>query len=208
MCERARERGAWRIVDEIYLYLSDPATDGTPAPSALQLDDDAIVVNSFSKYFAMTGWRLGWAVVPEHMVGVIERLAMNYFLCASAPAQIAARAALLPESIAICEERRRELVARRALILEGLERLGLPVTVEPDGAFYVYVDVSGTGLDSWTFCERALEEARVSLTPGRDFGRASADTHVRLSYASSREELAEGLARLGAFLARAREVAG
>ncbi len=200
MCERARRHEAWRIVDEIYLYLSDPSADGAPPRSVLETDSDAIVINSFSKYFGMTGWRLGWAILPESLVGPVERLAMNYFLCASAPAQIAALAAFSPDSLALCEERRRELLARRALVLEGLDRLGLPVTVPPDGAFYAYCDVSSTGLDSWTFCERALEEAHVSLTPGRDFGVATADSHVRLSYASSSDEIAEGLRRLGVFL--------
>ncbi len=200
ICTRARERGVWRIVDEIYLYLSDPAADGTLPRSVLEVDADAIVINSFSKYFGMTGWRLGWAIVPATLVETAQRLATNYFLCASAPGQLAARAAFEPASLAVCEERRRELVERRALVLDGLARLGLAVTVPPDGAFYAYFDVSGTGLDSWTFCERALEVARVSLTPGRDFGTATSATHVRLSYASSREELAEGLARLGDFL--------
>ncbi len=200
ICSLARDRGAWRIVDEIYLYLSDPALDGRPPRSVLEVDPDAIVINSFSKYFGMTGWRLGWAVLPERLVGPVERLAMNYFLCASTPAQIAARAAFTRESLELCEERRLELRARREIVLAGLERLGLPVAAPPDGAFYAYFDVSGSGLDSWTFCERVLEEALVSLTPGRDFGAATADTHVRLSYASSREDLIEGLARLGDFL--------
>ncbi len=200
ICTRARDHGAWRIVDEIYLYLSDPAEDGTPPRSVLEVDPDAIVINSFSKYFGMTGWRLGWAILPEVLVSVAERLATNYFLCASTPAQLAARAAFDPASLAVCDERRRELVERRAFVLDGLNRLGLPVTVLPNGAFYAYFDVSATGMDSWTFCERALEVAGVSLTPGRDFGPATSDTHVRLSYASSREELAEGLSRLGDFV--------
>ncbi len=200
ICAVARERDAWRIVDEIYLNLSDPSDDGSPARSVLSVDPDAVVINSFSKFFGMTGWRLGWAVLPEALVGPVERLATNYFLCASTPAQIAALAAFTPDSLALCEERRIELLARRTLVLEGLRRLGLGVTVAPNGAFYVYFDVSSTGLDSWTFCERVLDEAHVSLTPGRDFGVATADTHVRLSYASSSDEIAEGLRRLGAFL--------
>ena len=204
ICDLARDRGAWRIVDEIYLDLADPDADGTPARTVLVHDPDAIVIGSFSKYFGMTGWRLGWAVLPEPLVPVVERLAMNYFLCASAPAQQAALAAFTPESLALCEDRRRELVSRRELVLEGLARIGLPVPVEPDGAFYVYIDVSGTGLDAWRFCEEALQHAHVSLTPGRDFASATADTHVRLSYAASRADLSEGIARLGAFLAERR----
>ena len=200
ICARARDRGAWRIVDEIYLYLSDPTADGMAPRTVLEVDDEAIVINSFSKYFGMTGWRLGWAILPEPLVGAAERLAMNYFLCASAPAQLAARAAFEPASLAVCEERRRELVERREIVLAGLARLGLPVTVPPDGAFYAYFDVSGTGLDSWSFCQRVLEVAGVSLTPGRDFGPTTSATHVRLSYASSREELSEGLSRISDFL--------
>lgn len=201
ICDLARERGAWRIVDEIYLDLADPTEDGSPAPTVLTADPDAIVIGSFSKYFGMTGWRLGWAILPEELVPAVERLAVNYFLSSSAPAQQAAVAAFTPESLALCEERRRELAARRRLVLDGLAALGLTVPVIPDGAFYVYFDVSSTGLDSWTFCERVLESAHVALTPGRDFATATADTHARLSYAASREELAEGLQRIGVFLA-------
>ncbi|WP_125130029.1 aminotransferase class I/II-fold pyridoxal phosphate-dependent enzyme [Microbacterium sp. 10M-3C3] len=201
ICELARDRGAWRIVDEIYLDLADHGPDDAPAQTVLAVDPDAIVIGSFSKYFGMTGWRLGWVVIPEMLATAVERLAVNYFLCASAPAQLAALAAFTPASLAVLEERRIELLARRQIVLDGLTRIGLPVPVVPDGAFYVYFDVSGTGLDSWTFCERALDSAHVSLTPGRDFGVATADTHVRLSYAASREELREGLDRLGDFLA-------
>ena len=201
VCDQARARGVWRIVDEIYLNLSDPAPDGTGPRTILTVDPDAIVINSFSKYFGMTGWRLGWCVLPEALVPAVERLAMNYFLCASAPAQHAALACFTPESLTVCEERRAELVARRGIVLDGLARIGLPVPVAPEGAFYVYFDVTGTGLDSWEFCQRALDEAHVALTPGRDFGTGTADTHVRLSYAASRDELREGLDRLGTLVA-------
>jgi aspartate/methionine/tyrosine aminotransferase len=201
ICDLARERDAWRIVDEIYLDLSDHDDQGRPPRSALSLDSDAVVINSFSKYFGMTGWRLGWCVVPEPLVPAMERLAQNYFLCASAPAQHAALTCFTPESLAVCEARRAELAQRRALVLDGLERIGLPVPVAPDGAFYVYFDVRRTGLTSWEFCERALQEAHVALTPGRDFGVHTAQTHVRLSYAASADELREGIARLGKFLA-------
>lgn len=201
ICELARSRGAWRIVDEIYLELADPDADGRPARTVLETDPDAIVVSSFSKYFGMTGWRLGWMVVPETLVDPVERLAMNFFLSASNPAQQAALACFAPETLAICEERRVELGRRRRLVLDGLARIGLPVPVKPDGAFYVYVDVSGTGLDAWQFCEQALDQAHVALTPGRDFGATTADTHVRLSYAASPDELTEGLDRLGRYVA-------
>ncbi|MCT9081618.1 pyridoxal phosphate-dependent aminotransferase [Streptomyces fulvoviolaceus] len=201
ICDFARERGAWRIVDEIYLNLSDHDAQGRPPRSVLSYDPDAVVINSFSKYFGMTGWRLGWCVVPEALVPAMERLAQNYFLYASAPAQHAALACFAPESLAVCEARRVEFTERRALVLDGLARIGLPVPVPPDGAFYVYFDVSQTGLTSWQFCERALQEAHVALTPGRDFGVHTAETHVRLSYAASADELREGIARLGKFVA-------
>ncbi len=200
ICGRAQAAGAWRIADEIYLDLSDPAPDGSAARTVLHGDPDAIVINSFSKYFGMTGWRLGWAVIPEVLVGAVERLAMNYFLCASTPAQYAALAAFSPQSLQVCEQRREELRARREIVLAGLADLGLPVPVVPDGAFYVYLDVTSTGMTSWQFCEQALHEAHVALTPGNDFGLATADTHVRLSYAATRDDLREGLARLAAHL--------
>lgn len=201
ICEWARAHGAWRIVDEIYLNLSDASGDGHAAPpTILTSDPGACVINSFSKYFGMTGWRLGWAVVPEDMVPVMERLAQNYYICASTPAQMAALACFTPESIAVCEARKQEFAERRALVLQGLADMGLPVPVPPDGAFYVYIDISASGLDAMRFCERALQEAHVALTPGYDFGVCGGARHVRLSYAASRTDLQEGLARLARFL--------
>lgn len=201
VCDLARFRGAWRIIDETYLDLADREPDGSEVRSALLADPDAIICNSFSKFFGMTGWRLGWAVVPEYTIEAVDDLATNYYLCAHTPTQHAALACFTPESLAVCEERRQELLARRRIVVSGLERIGLPLEVVPNGAFYAYFSVAGTGLDAWTFCERALEEAHVALTPGRDFGPATADTHVRLSYAASREALTEGLSRLGKFVA-------
>ena len=186
VCDLARFRGAWRIIDETYLDLADREPDGSEVRSALLADPDAIICNSFSKFFGMTGWRLGWAVVPEYTIEAVDDLATNYYLCAHTPTQHAALACFTPESLAVCEERRQELLARRRIVVSGLERIGLPLEVVPNGAFYAYFSVAGTGLDAWTFCERALEEAHVALTPGRDFGPATADTHVRLSYAASR----------------------
>lgn len=200
ICRTARDRGAWRIVDEIYLDLADADEDGQPVCTVLAEDPDAIVISSFSKYFGMTGWRLGWAILPDALVEAVERMSMNYFLCASAPVQRAALAAFSDEALAECEDRKRELQARRALVLAELPKIGLDVPVLPDGAFYIYIDVSTTGLDAWTFCERALAEAHVALTPGRDFATDTAETHVRLSYAASREDLTEGCRRLGKFV--------
>ncbi|WP_136313632.1 MULTISPECIES: aminotransferase class I/II-fold pyridoxal phosphate-dependent enzyme [Actinomyces] len=200
LCRAARARGAWRIVDEIYLGLADPDAQGRPARTVLATDPEAIVVSSFSKYFGMTGWRLGWVVLPEELVDPACNLAVNYFLCASTPAQIAALEAFTPQSLELCEQRRLELVERRRLALAQLRQIGLEVPVEPDGAFYIYFDVSDTGRSSWDFCMQALEEAHVALTPGRDFGVRTAESHVRLSYAASREEITEGLTRLSRFL--------
>lgn len=199
MCAFAREQQAWRIIDEIYLDLSDH-TPG-PARSVLAVDDGAIVINSFSKFFGMTGWRLGWMIVPDDMVPVIERLAQNLYICPSTPAQLAALACFTPETLALCEERRLSLLTRRNIVLNGLEKAGLTVPVAPSGAFYVYIDVASTGLSSMAFCEQLLSDTGVSLTPGNDFGVSDADRYVRLSYATSEQNLHEGLARIQSFTA-------
>ena len=199
MCEFTRSQDAWRIVDEIYLNLHHGEGKNAPT-SALAFDNDAFVINSFSKYFGMTGWRLGWCVVPEHAVAVMERLAQNYYICPSTLAQKAALQCFTPNSIALCESRRQSLIARKKLVLAGLGRCGLSVPVQPDGAFYVYIDVSSTGLTAMNFCERVLQEAHVALTPGNDFGDFQGEQYVRLSFASNEAELAEGLERLGGFM--------
>jgi len=199
MCEFARSKGAWRIIDEIYLNLHHGDADSAPI-SALSFDNDALVINSFSKYFGMTGWRLGWCIVPERAVSVLERLAQNYYICPSTLAQKAALHCFTSESIAVCESRRAMLLARKELVLAGLKNCGLTVPVQPDGAFYVYIDVSCTGLSAMTFCERLLQEAHVALTPGNDFGDFQGDQFVRLSFASAESELHEGLIRLKNFM--------
>lgn len=201
MCEFARSKGAWRIIDEIYLNLHHNEAGSQPV-SALSFDDEALVINSFSKYFGMTGWRLGWCVVPEQAVEVMERLAQNYYICPSTLAQKAALQCFTPDSIALCESRRTALIARKNLVLAGLEKCGLAVPVQPDGAFYVYIDITNTGLTAMTFCERVLQEAHVALTPGNDFGEYQGDQFVRLSFASAESELEEGLRRLGFFMDR------
>lgn len=202
ICNWAQRHDAWRIVDEIYLNLGDPGVDGRPPQTVLSFDQDAIVVNSFSKYFGMTGWRLGWCVVPDLLVPTMERLAQNYYICPSAISQQAALACFTEQSLDICEMRRREFVQRRELVLSGLKHVGLPVPVAPDGAFYVYFDVSRTGMTAWQFCELALQEAHVALTPGKDFGDCGADMYVRLSYAASAASLGEAIKRLGRLMAQ------
>ncbi len=138
-------------------------------------------------------------MVPAEFAPVMERLAQNYYICPSTPAQYAALECFTPQSLAVAEDRREEFARRRAVVLEGLAAAGLPVPVPPDGAFYVYFDVSGTGLSAWDFCERVLAEKHVALTPGKDFGRIGADRYVRLSYSASVGELREGLSRLAEF---------
>ena len=197
ICDFVKSRGGWRIVDEIYLNLSHHGH----AQTVLAFDPDAIVINSFSKYFGMTGWRLGWCVVPDDMVPVMERLAQNLYICPSTPAQYAALACFTPETLNVCEGRRDILLHRRQRVLDGLKQAGLSVDVEPDGAFYVYINVTSTGLNAMTFCERLLEEQHVALTPGNDFGGATGDDYVRLSFAASETALDEGIKRIGTFLA-------
>lgn len=196
------DRGGWRIVDEIYLGLADDAPDGTGPKSIAADDPGAIVVNSFSKYFGMTGWRLGWMVIPEEMIPVAEKLAQNYYICPPTPAQVAALACFTPETIAVAQQRRAVLRRRRELVLDGLAQIpSLQVPVVPDGAFYLYLDVSGTGMSATEFCDEALARAHVALTPGKDFGVADAERYVRLSYGTGEQELQTGLERLGRFLA-------
>ena len=202
------------IVDEIYLELSygdapddAAAHDATGAPahrSALEFSDDVIVVNSFSKYFHMTGWRLGWVVVPTALVTTFEKLAQNLFICASTPSQYAALACFEPETIAIYEARKQEFRRRRDYIVPALRELGFGVPVMPDGAFYVYADcsrfLSSAIPDSSALALHILDEAGVALVPGKDFGRHDPERWLRLSYATSMENLREAVARLGRLL--------
>jgi aspartate/methionine/tyrosine aminotransferase len=196
-------RGGVTMVDEIYLPLSYEAHYGQ---TALALDDSVISINSFSKYFNMTGWRLGWMVVPEALVPVIERLAQNLFICPSTLAQHAALACFEPESIAIYESRRAEFKARRDYFVPALQSLGLDVPVVPDGAFYAWVNCAAAckrlGLkDSWDFTFTVMQEAHVAITPGRDFGTDQTAQFVRFSTASSMDQLQAAIGRLRKLLA-------
>jgi aspartate/methionine/tyrosine aminotransferase len=186
-----RARGGFTIVDEIYLGLS---YDG-PARTALELGDDVVVVNSFSKYFHMTGWRLGWLVVPPTLVPAFEKLSQNLYICASALAQRAALACFEPESLAIFEARRDVFRSRRDYIVPALRQIGLDVPVMPDGAFYAWLDCSGHG-DSGALATALLEEASVSLVPGHDFGVNEPGRWMRLSYATGLDRLQEAVARI------------
>ncbi|MCJ0762798.1 pyridoxal phosphate-dependent aminotransferase [Variovorax terrae] len=198
-----RQREGITLIDEIYLGLSYDSTFGQ---TALALDDQVISINSFSKYFNMTGWRLGWLVVPEALVPVIERLAQNLFICASTVSQHAALACFEPESIAEYERRRAEFKARRDWFIPQLQALGLDVPVMPDGAFYAWADCSAAcaklGLQgSWDFAFEVMKRAHVAVTPGRDFGTAETQKFIRFSTASSMAQLQESVARLRALLA-------
>ena len=195
--QSVRARGGFTIVDEIYLGLSYHERYGT---SALSHGEDVISINSFSKYFAMTGWRLGWMVVPAALVPAIEKLAQNLFICASSIAQQAALACFEPASIAEYERRRAEFKARRDALVPALDAMGLRVPVMPDGAFYAWADCSAHAASSWDFVFDMMRRAHVALTPGRDFGRHGAERWVRLSYASSMDQLQEAMQRLATAL--------
>ena len=199
IADGVRARGGVSIVDEIYLGLSYEAGYGH---TALAAGDDIITVNSFSKYFQMTGWRLGWLVVPPSLVAPLERMAGNLFICASSVAQQAALACFEPDTLAEYERRRAEFQRRRDLIVPGLEALGLRVPVRPDGAFYVYADCSAYSADSWDFCFEVMRDTGVVLVPGKDFGTAEPQRYFRLSYANSIANLQEALARLRGYLER------
>lgn len=201
ICDFAARHGGWRVIDEIYLELADDLPGGGRPATALTIDPGAVIISSFSKYFGMTGWRLGWTIVPEDMIEAVDRLSQNLLICAPTPAQIAALECFTPESLAWCEERRELFSQRRRAATSALSELGLTVPVAPDGAFYVYFDVTRTGMSADEFCTRALEECHVALTPGRDFGPLTADTHVRLSCSASIGDIEEGIARLAPLVA-------
>lgn len=191
-----RARGGALLVDEIYHRL----TYGHRPRSAVALGDDVFVVNSFSKYQCMTGWRVGWMVAPAGYVNTIERMQAHFFICAPAPSQWAALSALEPESVAIYEQQREELERRRDWLMPALRSLGFGIPVVPDGAFYVYADVSAFTSDSWDWALALLRATGVAVTPGRDFGRTGAERFVRVSYTSSRAQLEEGVGAIEGFL--------
>jgi aspartate/methionine/tyrosine aminotransferase len=198
-----QQHGGITMVDEIYLGLS---YDDAFAQTALAIDDQIISINSFSKYFNMTGWRLGWLVVPDTLVPVMERLAQNLFICPSTVSQHAALACFEPESLSIYEERRAAFKARRDSFIPQLNAMGLPVPVVPDGAFYAWADCRDAcrrlGLpDSWAFAEHLMQHAHVAVTPGRDFGTHAPGDYVRFSTASSLQDLNTAAQRIQRLLA-------
>jgi len=210
-----RAKGGVTLVDEIYLGLSYEDAYGHSALGLPDgLGDEVISINSFSKYFNMTGWRLGWLVLPPALVPAVERLAQNLFICASTIAQHAALACFAPDSLAEYERRRAEFKARRDWFIPELNRLGLTVPVMPDGAFYAWADVRGLcerwgipllGRDgepggSWTLAFELMRRCQIATTPGRDFGQADPQHWLRFSTANAMPQLQEAVARIEAAL--------
>ncbi|SET15837.1 pyridoxal phosphate-dependent aminotransferase [Paracoccus homiensis] len=195
LAEAAQDRGMALISDEIYHGLSY----GRSCHSALEVTDEVFVVNSFSKYFSMTGWRVGWMVVPHSHLRSVERLAQNMFICPPHASQVAALAAL--DCIDEAEANLAVYAENRRLMLEGLPKAGFTKIAPPEGAFYVYADVSDLTQDSLAFAAEILDKAGVAVTPGLDFDPDRGATTLRFSYARSTEDVAEGLRRLAAFMA-------
>lgn len=185
-------QGGHLVVDEIYHGL----TYGVDAASVLEVDNEAFVLNSFSKYFGMTGWRLGWLVAPEAAVPELEKLAQNLYISASSMAQYAALACFEPATIAIFEERRLAFAERRDFLLPALRDLGFKIAVEPQGAFYLYADMSAFGGDAYAFCQHFLETEYVAMTPGLDFGKYQAQQHVRFAYTQNLSRLQQAVDRI------------
>ena len=188
------------IVDEIYLGLTyGSGSHGLPR-SALDLTDDAFVISSFSKYFNMTGWRLGWVVAPERHVRDLEKLAQNLYISPAAPSQYAALASFDPATLQILETRRRAFQARRDYLVPALRALGFGIPVMPTGGFFVYADCSAFSHDSEQFCRDVLQHSGVAITPGLDFGHHRANEHVRFAYTIAQDKLEDGVARLSRYL--------
>ena len=188
------------VIDEIYHGLVYERDESGKLKTALSLSDDLFVINSFSKYFCMTGWRLGWLVAPEAYVRDLDKLAQNIFLAAPTIAQHAALAAFEPETRAILDGRREAYRERRDFLLPALRELGFEISVVPQGAFYIYANCSKFSEDSYVFANELLEQAGVAITPGLDFGANAPEQHVRFSYTTSLDRLKEGVERLAVFL--------
>jgi aspartate/methionine/tyrosine aminotransferase len=189
-----RAQGGYLISDEIYHGL----TYGAQARCALAVDDQAIVVNGFSKRWAMTGWRIGWIVVPESLIDACRRVMQNIFIAAPTLSQQVAIAALAEE--AAVERMRQAYDERRCFLLQALPPLGFDIVVEPQGAFYIYANVRRITDDATALCHDLLEQAGVAVTPGADFGRYRANEHVRFSYATGLDQIRTGVERLARFL--------
>ncbi|HEX2137519.1 MAG TPA: aminotransferase class I/II-fold pyridoxal phosphate-dependent enzyme [Microvirga sp.] len=192
--ETCRRLGLWFVSDEIYHGL----TYGEPASTALTSDDDAVVINSFSKYYCMTGWRIGWIVVPARLVRPIERLAQNLYISPPYLSQVAALAVF--DAVEELEAVKAGYARNRALLLDELPRIGISEMHPVDGAFYIYADVARFTNDSIAFCRRMLEETGVAATPGVDFDAAEGSHYLRLSFAGSENDCREAVSRLATWL--------
>ncbi len=199
MSQFVKEQGAYLIVDEIYSELVY-ANDVSTALAIESYQENIIVINSFSKYYNMTGWRVGWVVAPDSTVDDMDKLAQNIFLAAPTPAQHAALAAFKPETITILESYKKEFHQRRDFLLPRLKDLGFKIEVEPQGAFYIYASCEKFTTDSYKFAYDLLENIGVAITPGIDFGENKANTFVRFAYTTSIERLEEGVKRLNNYL--------
>lgn len=195
LMDATARRDGWLILDEIYQGLV--YDDSVSYRTGLEMSRNVFVLNSFSKYFGMTGWRLGWMVVPESALDGVARLAQNLFISPPTVAQHAALEAFSPAAMAIHEARRRAFQGRRDRLLQGLADLGFGVPVVPNGAFYLYVDVSNCGMDSHEFCWRLINEYQVAVTPGMDFGENLAERYVRFAYTTDDLSIDLGLERIG-----------
>ena len=195
ICAAVQQHRGVVMLDEIYSGLVFEEREDS-YKCGWDIDRDIFLVNSFSKFFGMTGWRLGWIVTPQWAKESLERFAQNLFISPSTPAQYAAIAAFSPEAMAIHEERRDVFRERRDLLAGGLSQLGFGLPFVPGGGFFLYVDVGHTGMDAETFCWRLVDEYKVAVTPGTDFGTAGASQHVRFAFTTSTERIELGLERI------------
>jgi aspartate/methionine/tyrosine aminotransferase len=187
-----QQKNGYLLVDEIYhnlIYGDQPA-------SAVRFNENTIVINSFSKYFSMTGWRLGWMVVPKSLIRDVEKLAQNLYISPPTISQYAALAAFNPQTIAILESYRAEFKSRRDYLLPELQRLGFKISHKPEGAFYLYANISGLAKDSVDLAKQLLDKGKVAVTPGIDFGLNKPRQHLRFAYTTSRKNLEEGIRRI------------
>jgi len=198
LAAETESRRGFLLCDEIYHGLEY----GLTCRTALAISPRTFVINSFSKYFGMTGWRLGWLVAPEAYCGILERLAQNLFICAPTLAQLAALRAFDPANLAELEQRRAAFQQRRDFLYDALSAAGFRPGAKPAGAFYLYTDCSGFGMDSDRLCRELLESAHVAVTSGQDFGQCQAERYLRFAYTRPIEQLADGVERIRRFLGR------
>jgi aspartate/methionine/tyrosine aminotransferase len=197
LCDACHDLGLWFISDEIYHGLTyGDAREET----ALAFSDDAVIINSFSKFFCMTGWRVGWMVVPERLIRPVERLQQNFSISVPYLSQVAAEAAF--DGAEEMREVKESYARNRAILMDGLPKIGLGGFLPVDGAFYVYIDVSALTNDSMDFCKRAIREAGVAITPGLDFDPAEGHRFIRLSFAGTEQDMHDAVRQLGAWLGR------